>query len=153
MEVGREQGWFAGLKYWWTLPYIRLGFRREIKLEYSNNAGSWRRNVFRQDCPWETRWVNVKVCKRLKWWEKIRKKWHCKTKVQKHWRNPIRGGQPSVDGAVLAGDQQEDYGGGGQGLCAEWMAMLKCRQETTPFGSLAEMGRQGDNEALVTISN
>lgn len=31
----------------------------------------------------------------------------------------MRGGQPSVDGAVLTGDQQEDYGGGGQVLWAE----------------------------------
>lgn len=75
------------------------------------------------------------------------------TKGQKHWRNQIRGGQPSVDGAVLTGDQQEDYGGGGKVLWAEWMGMLRCRQEMTPFRSLAEMERQGDTEALVTISN
>lgn len=41
MEVGWKQGWFAELKYWWKIQCVRLGFRREIKLEYSNNIGSW----------------------------------------------------------------------------------------------------------------
>ena len=32
---------FAELKYWWKILDIRLGFRKEEKLEYSKNIGNW----------------------------------------------------------------------------------------------------------------